>query len=92
MNGQFKAYNKFISDIGTELNEALYIIVLDNSTADHTKYHNIEKKVSKQEASSGYIQVKGMHPRFKYWYREGMPLPFEVILYPRFFYPSQTLV
>ena len=44
MNWKYKAYNTLISDIFTESDEALCILLLENNAEDYTKIHDINKK------------------------------------------------
>ena len=57
-NWQYNASSIVISKISTPSNEALYILLLDNNTADYAIMHHEQRKIHRKEAEPKWTKVE----------------------------------
>ena len=72
MNWRYKACDSLISDIFTESDEALCILLLENNASDYAKMHREQRTVGRKEARPKYTKVDSMQKRFKGWDRKAI--------------------
>ena len=69
-NWRYKSYTCKISEIFTELDEGLCMLVLENNAEDFMKVHGTRANISRKEAITKYTQNKGgINAKYKGWNR-----------------------
>ena len=58
MNWRYKACNSCISDIFTESDEALCILLIENNADDYAKMYREQRKIGRKEARPKYTKVE----------------------------------
>ena len=72
MNWRYKASNLCISEIFTESDEALCILLLENSIDDYKKMYEEERRIDRKEANPRYTKVSIMNQKFQGWNTKGI--------------------
>ena len=72
MNWRYKACNSCISDIFTESDEALCILLIENNADDYAKMYREQRKIGRKEARPKYTKVECVEKKFKGWDRRGI--------------------
>ena len=57
INWRYKACSAVISDIFTESDEALCILLIENNAGDYAKMHREQRKISRKESKPKYTKV-----------------------------------
>ena len=60
MNWRYKACNSNISDIFTESDEALCILLVENNAEDYAKMYQEQRKIGRKEARPRYTKVESV--------------------------------
>ena len=55
---RYNAYSVVISEIFTESDAALYILLIENNVEDYTKMHRDQKRVIRKEAKPKHTKVE----------------------------------
>ena len=69
---RYNASNTCISDIFTESDEALCILLIENNANDYIKMYNERRKITRREAKPRYTKVESVDKKFKGWDRRGI--------------------
>ena len=69
MNWRYTAYNIVLSDIFTESDEALCMLMLENNVDDHKKMVDLKRKIIRKEARSKYTKDLNVNETSKGWLR-----------------------
>ena len=72
MNWRYKAYSTLISDIFTDSDEALCMLLIENNASDYVKVMNNMTKISRKFAQPKYIKMDNTSKKFKGWNRKGI--------------------
>ena len=72
MNWRYKAYSTLISDIFTDSDEALCMLLIENNASDYVKVMNIKTKISRKFAQPKYTKMDNTSKKFKGWNRKGI--------------------
>ena len=72
MNWRYKACNSCISEIFTESDEALCILLIENNATDYAKMFQVKRKIGRKEARPKYTKVECVDRKFKGWDRRGI--------------------
>ena len=72
MHWRYKACNSCISDIFTESDEALCILLIENNADDYAKMYREQRKIGRKEARPKYTKVECVEKKFKGWDRRGI--------------------
>ena len=72
INWRYKACNSCISDIFTESDEALCILLIENNAVDYAKMYREGKRIGRKEARPRYTKVECVDKKFKGWDRRGI--------------------
>ena len=72
INWRYKACNTCISEIFTESDEALCILLIENNADDYAKMYHEQRKIGRKEARPKYTKVECMDKKFKGWDRKGI--------------------
>ena len=72
INWRYKACCAAISDIFTESDEAMCILLIENNAADYAKMHREQRKISRKESKPKYTKVECVDRKFKGWDRKGI--------------------
>ena len=72
MNWRYKAYSTLISDIFTDSDEALCMLLIENNTSDYVKVMNNKTKISRKFAQPKYTKMDNTSKKFKGWNRKGI--------------------
>ena len=71
-NWRYKACNSNISQIFTESDEALCILLIENNAEDYAKMFREQRKINRKEAKPKYTKVECVDKKFKGWDRRGI--------------------
>ena len=69
---RYNACNLVISDIFTESDEALCILLIENNAHDYAIMQREQRKISRKEAKPKYTKVECIDKKFKGWDRRGI--------------------
>ena len=72
MNWRYKAYSTLISDIFTDSDEALCMLLIENNASDYVKVMNNKTKISRKFAQPKYTKMDNTSKKFKGWNRKGI--------------------
>ena len=72
INWRYKACNTCISEIFTESDEALCILLIENNADDYAKMYREQRKISRKEARPKYTKVECIDKKFKGWDKKGI--------------------
>ncbi len=73
LNWRYKSYNTKISDIFTESDESLCMLILENNADDFLKVYTTGNIVTRKESKTKYTKSKGsVNAKFKGWNRNGI--------------------
>ena len=73
LNWRYKSYNTNISDIFTESDESLCMLILENNAEDFLKVYETGNIVTRKESRTKYTKSKGhINAKFKEWNRNGI--------------------
>ena len=72
LNWRYNASNTCISDIFTESDEALCILLIENNAHDYSKMYHERRKIGRKEAKPRYTKVESVDKKFKGWDRRGI--------------------
>ena len=72
VNWRCKAYNTCISDIFTETDEALAMLLLENNIDDFNKVISLNRKLIRNESRPKYTKVHCEKEKFRGWHRNGI--------------------
>ena len=72
INWQYKACVTCISEIFTELDEALCILLIENNADDYAKMYHEQRKITRKEARPKYTKVECVDKKFKGWDKKGI--------------------
>jgi len=73
LNWRCKSHNTNISDIFTESDESLCMLILENNADDFLKVYTTENIVTRKESKTRYTKSKGnVNVKFKGWNRNGI--------------------
>ena len=72
LNWRYNASNTCISDIFTESDEALCILLIENNAHDYKKMYLEQRKIGRKEAKPRYTKVESVDKKFKGWDRRGI--------------------
>ena len=73
LNWRYKSYNTNISDIFTESDESLCMLILENNATDFLKVYTTGSIVARKESKTKYTKSKGnVNAKFKGWNRNGI--------------------
>ena len=72
VNWRYKAYNTCISDIFTETDEALAMLLLENNIDDFNKVISLNRKLIRNESRPKYMKVHCEKEKFRGWHRNGI--------------------
>ena len=72
MNWRYKAYSTLISDIFTDSDEALCMLLIENNASDYVKVMNNKTKISRKFAQPKYTKMDNTSKNFKGWNRKGI--------------------
>jgi hypothetical protein len=72
MNWRYKAYSTLISDIFTDSDEALCMLLIENNASDYVKVMNNKTKISRKFAQPKYTNMDNTSKKFKCWKRNGI--------------------
>ena len=72
INWRYNACNIVISEIFTESDEAMCILLIENHAEDYAKMHREQIKVSRKESRPKYTKVENSDKKFKGWDRRGI--------------------
>ena len=72
MNWRYKAYSTLISDIFTDSDEALCMLLIENNASDYVKVMNNKTKISRNFAQPKYTKMDNTSKKFKGWNRKGI--------------------
>jgi len=72
INWRYKAGITSISEIFTESDEALCILLIENNADDYAKMFREQRKISRKEARPKYTKVECVDKKFKGWDRKGI--------------------
>ena len=72
INWRYKACTAVISDIFTETDEALCILLIENNACDYAKMHREQRKISRKESKPKYTKVECVDKKFRGWDRRGI--------------------
>ena len=71
-NWRYKATSVVISDIFTESDEALCILLMENNADDFTKAYHEQRKIGRKEARPRYTKNESVDKTFKGWDKRGI--------------------
>ena len=73
LNWRYKSYNTNISDIFSESDEGLCLLILENNAQDFLTVVSTGSTISRKESKTKYTKSKGVaHAKFKGWNRSGI--------------------
>ena len=73
LNWRYKSYNTNLSDIFTESDESLCMLILENNADDFLKVYTTGNIVTRKESKTKYTKSKGsVNAKFKGWNRNGI--------------------
>ena len=72
INWRYKACNMAISDIFTESDEALCILLIENNADDYVRMYHEKRKIGRREAKPRYTKVECSEKKFKGWDKRGI--------------------
>ena len=72
INWRYKAGNSCISEIFTESDEALCILLMENNVDDYKKMYKEGRKIDRKESQPRYTKVQGMNKKFQGWDKKGI--------------------
>ena len=72
MNWRYKACESLISDIFTESDEALCILLIENNASDYGKMQREQRKIGRKESKPKYTKVDSIQKRFKGWSKKAI--------------------
>ena len=72
INWRYKACSAVISDIFTESDKALCILLIENNANDYAKIHREQRKINRKESKPKYTKVECVEKKFKGWDRRGI--------------------
>ena len=73
LNWRYKSYNTNISDIFTESDESLCMLILENNATDFLKVYATGSIVARKESKTKYTKSKGnLNTKVKGWNRNGI--------------------
>ena len=73
LNWRYKSYNTNLSDIFTESDESLCMLILENNATDFLKVYTTGSIVTRKESKTKYTKSKGnVNAKFKGWNRNGI--------------------
>ena len=73
LNWRYKSYNTNISDIFTESDKSLCMLILKNNAADFLKVYTTGNIVTRKESKTKYTKSEGnLNAKFKGWNRNGI--------------------
>ena len=72
INWRYKACNMAISDIFTESDEALCILLIENNADDYARMYCEKRKIGRKETKPRYTKVECSNKKFKGWDRRGI--------------------
>ena len=72
MNWRYKAYSTLISDIFTDSDEALCMLLIENNASDYVKVMNEKTKIPRKFAQPKYTKMDNTSNKFKGWNRKGI--------------------
>lgn len=72
VNWRCKAYNTCISDIFTETDEALAMLLLENNIDDLKKVISLKRKLLRNESQPKYTKMQCEKEKFRGWHRKGI--------------------
>ena len=72
INWRYKACNTCISEIFTESDEALCILLIENNADNYAKMFREQRKILRKEARPKYTKVECVDKKFKGWDRKGI--------------------
>ena len=61
-----------LSDIFTQSNKALCILLLENNTADYASMHHEQRKIHRKEAKPKWTKVESSNNKLSGWDRRGI--------------------
>ena len=68
----YTAYNTVVSDIFTESDEAVCILLLENDVDDYTQLVDLKRKLMRKEVRPKYTKDANINEKFKGWSRKGI--------------------
>ena len=72
MNWRYTTYNTVVSDIFTESDEALYMLLLENNVDDYKQLVDLKRKLTRKEARPKYTKDSNVNENSKGWSRKGI--------------------
>ena len=73
LNWRYKSYNTNISDIFSDSDEGLCMLILENNAQDFLKVYSTGNALSRKESMTKYTKSKGgVNAKFKGWNRKGI--------------------
>ena len=72
INWRYKACNSTISQIFTESDEALCILLIENNAKDFARTYHEQRKIGRKESRPKYTKVECVEKKFKGWDRRGI--------------------
>ena len=73
INWRYKSYNSNVSDIFTESDESLCILILENNAEDFVNVFQTKTKITRKNSKTKYTKnTAGMNTKFKGWNRDGI--------------------
>lgn len=73
INWRYKSYTSNISEIFTESDEGLCMLILENNAEDFMKVHETKGTVSRKDSNTKYTKNKGgPNTKYKGWNRNGI--------------------
>ena len=73
LNWRYKSYNTNISDIFTESDESLCMLILENNAADFLRVYTTGNIMTRKESMTKYTKSEGnLNAKFKGWNRNGI--------------------
>ena len=72
INWRYKACNTIVSDIFTETDEALCILLLENNAGDYKRAFDEQRRINRKEAKPRYTKVHSVNKKFQGWDKKGI--------------------
>ena len=72
INWRYNASSTCISDIFTDSDEALCILLLENNAEDYKKIYEEQRKINRKEARPLYTKVHAVNNKFQGWDKKGI--------------------
>ena len=72
INWRYKACSVVVSEIFSESDEALCILLIENNAEDYARMHREQRKITRKEAKPKYTKVEIVERRFKGWDKRGI--------------------